>query len=205
MRHIKHIEALRGQAIQDDPESPHMLGGIHDADDDPAEQDDHLNHIRVDHRRHTADHIVDDRHSADDQDRQPQWNAQADREHNSGGVDHDTGSKSPAEQKHPADQIADRGVEAVLEVFINADQFQLAEQRHQEDHHCNDREGHRHLILQPGKPAPRFEGDEGRLGDKTDRRGLGGHGGDADRPPGQPPPADEIVFLILLIFSQVNA
>ena len=93
----------------------------------------------------------------------------------------------------------------MFEIFVDADQFQLAEQRHQEDHHCNDREGHRHLILQPGKPAPRFEGDEGRLGDKTDRRGLGGHGGDADRPPGQPPPADEIVFLILLIFSQVNA
>ena len=158
--HVQGPPALRLQRVHHRAHPTDLHRCIDDAEHEAAEEDHHLDHVGVHHRGHTADGVIDHGDQADEDDGGPQWHAQTDREDDPGRVDAHAGAEPAAHQEDRAQEGPDLRTEAVLEVLVDADQFELPEERDQEDHDEDHRQGHGQLVLEPSESATLLEGHE---------------------------------------------
>jgi len=182
-----------------------VLQGKADDNEDPSEQNKALDHVRIDDSLDAADGVIDQGDQPHGQDGDPELQIQNHSQYQTAGVQAHTGAEGAAEEEDGTEGRTHGRPEAILQIFIDADQSEPTEEGEQQHGHADHGQRHRELILQPGEPTAGLQGDEGRDRDEADGRGLGRHGGQPDGPPGQVASAHIVVFLGRLAPAQEQA
>ena len=167
------------------------LGDRHPHADEDAEPDDgHLHHVGPHHRLVPAVDHVNDRGAAHEQDRARLAPTQDHGEHDRGGIEGDPHREPPREQEQEAGEGAGARIEALLQVLIGGVDAGPVEERDQGRAEDDHREGQSEIEDDEAHPLGVGLARSAHEGDGAD---LGGHHGEAGRPPAHLPVRQEEV------------